>query len=58
MGHGPHASTSVDSQDIVSVCGFACIVAGVAWRYDGALALIVFGIGLLLLGSIAAWRKS
>lgn len=58
MGHVPkNFLKSVDSEDFMILCGFACIVLGVAWRYDGALALIVFGVGLLLIGLAALWRR-
>jgi ABC-type bacteriocin/lantibiotic exporter with double-glycine peptidase domain len=59
MGHTPRSFLhSLAFDDITIGCGFACIVGGVAWRYDGALALIVFGVGLLLLGVVAMWRHA
>lgn len=59
MGHGSRSAfVPFDYEDVACLCGFACIVGGVAWRYDGALALIVFGVGLLLLGVVAMWRHA
>jgi len=59
MGHSPSKLLGVfDAVDIIVSGGFACVVAGVAIRYDYALALIVFGLGLLLIGAIAMWRKA
>jgi hypothetical protein len=56
MGHTPHRG--FDAVDGAVAGGFGCIVAGVAIRYDYALALIVFGMGLLLIGAVAMWRNA
>lgn len=56
MGHIPQRG--LDAVDGTVAGGFGCIVVGVAIRYDGALALIVFGLGLLGLGLLAMWRKA
>ncbi len=37
----------VDADDVVAVCGLACLGSGVWARYSGALALIVVGSALL-----------
>jgi hypothetical protein len=59
MGHvSRYSLNALDSVDILIFVGFACIVAGVAWRYDYALALIVLGIGLLFIGAVALWRNT
>jgi hypothetical protein len=57
MGHIHRTLRAIDFEDIACVCGFACIVGGVAWRYDLPLALIVFGMGVMSFGGIALWRK-
>lgn len=49
---------STDREDFVICSGYACIVIGVGVRYDWPLALIVFGIGLLLIGCVALWRHA
>ena len=52
MGIGPRRFVStIDAVDATVSLGVGCIVAGVAWRYDLALALIVFGaaVGVLAL---------
>lgn len=60
MGQSPYhpVKTAVDAVDGMVVGGFGCIVVGVAIRYDYALALIVFGMGLLLIGAVAMWRNA
>lgn len=47
----------IDAVDVTVAGGFACVVAGVALRYDGALALIVLGLGLIAVGVFALWRR-
>ena len=47
---------TVDATDLLILAGFACLVAGVALRYDFPLALIVTGLGLLALGGGSLWR--
>ena len=49
---------SLDLEDFLIVLGYACIVVGVGVRYDWPLALIVFGVGLLLVGCMAIWRNA
>lgn len=59
MGHDPrYVWRSVDASDLIIVAGFGCVVAGVDLRYDHPLALIVFGVGLLLIGAVALWRNA
>jgi hypothetical protein len=58
MGQASRLLRSIDFEDIACVSGFACIVGGVAWRYDVPLALIVLGAGLLLIGAVSTWRRA
>lgn len=48
----------VDAVDGTVSIGFGCLVVGVYLRYDFPLALIIFGLGLLLLGAVAMWRRA
>ena len=59
MGYGPRRFLStIDAEDATVSLGVVCIVAGVGWRYDGALALIVFGVFVLVLGTASLWRRA
>ena len=60
MGYHPNKFTfsgGLDAADLTVVGGFLCVVAGVALRYDWPLALIVFGVGVMAIGSVALWRS-
>lgn len=58
MGHlSKNVWGQIDAVDLIVAAGFLCVVGGVAIRYDAALALIVFGVGLLIVGALATWRS-
>lgn len=59
MGQSPiQFRKTVDAADVTVVGGFLCIVVGVDLRYDHPLALIIFGVGLLLIGAVSLWRNA
>lgn len=59
MGQSPiQFRKTVDAVDLTVTGGFICIVVGVDLRYDHPLALIVFGVGLLLIGAVSLWRNA
>ena len=57
MGRALTILQSIDAVDLTITMGVGCVVVGVALRYDIPLAVIVFGVSLLVAGGMALWRR-